>query len=81
MLNVETLFETLGQVYVQSMYNTLFCTTDLANSSQEGGLKDIDIELLHLLLTHLVHSKDLSGISAEQKEVFLKALRKGKSIV
>ncbi|KAL4234231.1 CCR4-NOT transcription complex subunit 1 [Mactra antiquata] len=43
---------------------------------QEGGLQDIAIEVLHLLLAHLVHSKEQFGIGAEQKEAFLKTLRK-----
>ena len=44
----------------------------------EGGLQDVAVEVLHLLLTHLVHSHQQLGISAQQKEAFLKALRKGR---
>ena len=44
---------------------------------QEGGLQDIAIEVLHLLLAHLVHSKEQFGIGVDQKEAFLKTLRKG----
>ncbi|KAL3860717.1 hypothetical protein ACJMK2_010802 [Sinanodonta woodiana] len=43
---------------------------------QEGGLQDIAIEVLHLLLTHLVRSKEQFGIGADQKEAFIKTLRK-----
>ncbi|XP_060561916.1 CCR4-NOT transcription complex subunit 1-like [Ruditapes philippinarum] len=43
---------------------------------QEGGLQDIAIEVLHLLLAHLVHSKEQFGIGVDQKEAFLKTLRK-----
>ena len=43
---------------------------------QEGGLQDIAIEVLHLLLTHLVHSKEQFGIGTEQKKAFLQLLRK-----
>lgn len=46
------------------------------NLRQEGGLQDIAIEGLHLLLTHLVRGKDHLGIGADQKEAFLKTLRK-----
>ncbi|CAH1779661.1 unnamed protein product [Owenia fusiformis] len=42
------------------------------DSVAEGGLHDAPIELLHLLLTQ----KDQSGITPEQKEAFLEALRK-----
>lgn len=47
------------------------------NVRQEGGLQDIAIEGLHLLLTHLVRGKDQLGIGADQKEAFLNTLRKG----
>ncbi|GAB1606660.1 Hypothetical predicted protein [Argonauta hians] len=46
------------------------------NVRQEGGLQDIAIEGLHLLLTHLVRGKDQLGIGADQKEAFLNTLRK-----
>jgi hypothetical protein len=44
---------------------------------QEGGLQDIAIEVLHLLLTHLIRAKDNLGIGTDQKEAFLQTLRKG----
>lgn len=44
---------------------------------QEGGLQDIAIEVLHLLLAHLVRSKEQFGIGVDQKEAFLTTLRKG----
>lgn len=48
--------------------------------SQEGGLQDVAIEVIHLLLAHLVKGKDQFGIGADQKEAFLQTLRKGKPI-
>ena len=44
---------------------------------QEGGLQDIAIEVLHLLLAQLVRTKEQFGIGADQKEAFLTTLRKG----
>ena len=44
---------------------------------QEGGLQDVAIEIIHLLVTNLVRSKDNFGIGTDQKEAFLKTLRKG----
>jgi len=48
-----------------------------SSGSQEVGLQDTPIEVLHLLLTHLFQGKERFGISREQKEAFLKLLRKG----
>ena len=48
-----------------------------SGSGQEVGLQDTPIEVLHLLLTHLLQGKDKFGISREQKEAFLKLLRRG----
>ncbi|KAL5022887.1 hypothetical protein ScPMuIL_002042 [Solemya velum] len=45
-------------------------------SRQEGGLLDIAIEVLHYLLTHLFKGKEQFGIGADQKEAFLKTLKK-----
>ena len=44
----------------------------------EGGLQDVAVEVLHLLLTHLVHNQQQLGITSQQKDAFLKVLRKGK---
>nr|XP_006813651.1 PREDICTED: CCR4-NOT transcription complex subunit 1-like [Saccoglossus kowalevskii] len=47
------------------------------SSNQEGGLNDIAVEVLHLLLTHLLHGpKDHSGIGTDQKEAFLNTLKR-----
>ncbi|XP_070574645.1 LOW QUALITY PROTEIN: CCR4-NOT transcription complex subunit 1-like [Ptychodera flava] len=47
------------------------------SSNQEGGLNDIAIEVLHLLLIHLLHGpKSQSGIGTDQKEAFLNTLRR-----
>ena len=56
------------------MFSELFLDTTVR---QEGGLQDIAIEVLHLLLAHLVRSKEQFGIGVDQKEAFLKTLRKG----
>jgi hypothetical protein len=44
----------------------------------EGGLTDVAIEVLHLLLTYLLYTpqKDV-GIGEDQKQAFLNTLRKG----
>lgn len=44
---------------------------------QEGGLQDAGIEALYLLLSPLIRGRDTYGIGKEQKEIFLKILRKG----
>lgn len=43
---------------------------------QEGGLQDVAIEVLHLLVVHLIRNKDNFGIGNDQKEAFLTTLRK-----
>lgn len=43
---------------------------------QEGGLQDVAIEVLHLLVVHLIRNKDNFGIGNDQKEAFLSTLRK-----
>ncbi len=50
-------------------------------SNREGGLHDIPIEVLHLILSCLVQGKDQLGITPEQKEAFLKTLRKGNVLI
>ena len=44
---------------------------------QEGGLQDIAIEVLHLVLNELTSNQENLGISAEQIDQFLKAIQKG----
>lgn len=48
----------------------------------EGGLTDVAIEVLHLLLTYLLYTpqKDV-GIGEDQKQAFLNTLRKGRQQV
>lgn len=47
-------------------------------SRPEANLVDLSVEILHLLLTHLLHnSKDQLGIASSQTAAFLKALKKG----
>ncbi|XP_078337543.1 CCR4-NOT transcription complex subunit 1-like isoform X2 [Crassostrea virginica] len=43
---------------------------------QEGGLQDVPIEVIHLLLSNLFKCKDNFGIGSEQKEIFIKTLQK-----
>lgn len=46
-------------------------------SRPEANLVDLSVEILHLLLTHLLHnSKDQLGIASSQTAAFLKALKK-----
>ncbi|KAJ8302566.1 hypothetical protein KUTeg_018962 [Tegillarca granosa] len=47
-----------------------------ADIRQEGGLQDVAIEVLHLLLTNLFKTKDHFGIGDDQREAFLKTLKK-----
>lgn len=47
-----------------------------ADIRQEGGLQDVAIEVLHLLLTNLFKAKDHFGIGDDQREAFLKTLKK-----
>lgn len=48
-------------------------------SRQEGGLQDSDIEILHLLLSHLVTEREQFGIAQEALDTFLKAVRRGET--
>lgn len=66
------------QFVKQKLPDLLRSYVDAADAAvrQEGGLQDIAIEVLHLLLAHLVHSKEQFGIGVDQKEAFLKTLRK-----
>lgn len=43
---------------------------------QEGGLQDVPIEVIHLLLSSIFKCKDNFGIATEQKEIFIKTLKK-----
>ena len=63
---------------IQALLYLIFLFPCLPDSTgnQEGGLGDSGVEVLHLVLSHLVHGNDQFGISAEQKEAFLKTLRK-----
>lgn len=51
------------------------CDSDTGR--QEGGLQDSDIEILHLLLSHLVTQREQFGIAPETLDTFLKAVRRG----
>lgn len=48
------------------------------NSNSEDSLQHVPTEVLHLILTHLLHSAyEQFEISSEQKEEFIRVLRKG----
>ncbi|XP_055890770.1 CCR4-NOT transcription complex subunit 1-like isoform X2 [Biomphalaria glabrata] len=49
---------------------------DVDTGRQEGGLQDSDIEILHLLLSHLVTERDQLGIAQETLDTFLKTVRR-----
>ena len=46
---------------------------------QEGGLTDVAIEVLHRLLSHVIHGpREQVGVGDDQVIAFLETLRKGK---
>ena len=46
------------------------------SSGQEGGLAEVAIEVLHLLLSHLLESpKDEVGVNADAVETFVRTMR------
>nr|QOW64962.1 hypothetical protein [Lymnaea stagnalis] len=49
---------------------------DVDTGHQEGGLQDSDIEILHLLLSHLVTEREQFGIAQETLDTFLKTVRR-----
>ena len=45
---------------------------------QEGGLTDVAIEVLHRLLSHVIHGpRDQVGVGDDQVTAFLETLKKG----
>ena len=50
------------------------------SSSFEGGLGDVAVEVLHLLLSYLLQRSEdeTGGISADTVESFVQVLRRGK---
>lgn len=45
---------------------------------QEGGLTDVAIEVLHRLLSHVIHgARDQVGVGDDQVSAFMETLRKG----
>lgn len=44
---------------------------------QEGGLQDVDVEILHLVLNQIQSNKENFGLATEQKDAFYRTLRKG----
>ena len=63
---------------ILSYYTLLYILllTDL-NSGLEGGFGDLAIEVLHILLSHLIHnSEDEVGVSPESVLTFIETLRR-----
>ena len=49
------------------------------SSGFEGGLGDVAIEVLHMLLSYILqHTEDELGIIPDSVEAFVQALRRGK---
>jgi len=45
---------------------------------QEGGLTDVAIEVLHRLLSHVIHGpRDQVGVGDDQVSAFMETLKKG----
>ena len=55
------------------MHNTLLPSVD------PGVLTEIAIEVLHLVLSNLLHSSHDLGVATEQKQKFLKKLKEGEN--
>ena len=55
----------------------MFCLVADTGTTAEGDFQDIPPEVLHLILTHLNTNHEQFGISPQQKEAFLTALKKG----
>jgi hypothetical protein len=70
--------ETCFVVYLGDDLRCLFLRFPDSTVKQEGSLQDAPIEVIHLLLTSLFKCKDNFGIGTEQKEVFIRTLKKGK---
>lgn len=51
------------------------------SSGFEGGLGDVAIEVLHMLLSYLLqHSEDELGMPSDIIEAFIQVLRRGKEL-
>ena len=63
------------------MFAFLFLHIDVGGGL-EGGLTDVAIEVLHVLLTYLLYTPQKEvGIGEDQKQAFLTTLRKGRNII
>jgi len=49
---------------------------DVDTGSQEGGLQDSELDILHLLLSHLTSDREQLGIAQDTLDTFLKAVRR-----
>lgn len=56
---------------------SFICLSDVG-SVQEGGLTDVAIEVLHRLLSHVIHGpRDQVGVGDDQVAAFMETLKKG----
>lgn len=57
--------------------SNLVCLSDVGGV-QEGGLTDVAIEVLHRLLSHVIHGpRDQVGVGDDQVSAFMETLKKG----
>ena len=57
------------------------CLSDVGGV-QEGGLTDVAIEVLHRLLSHVIHGpRDQVGVGDDQVSAFMETLKKGLSLI
>lgn len=65
--------------FVTLFWLNLFISLHLDTASNlEGGLPEISVEVLHLILTHLIGNNN-SGVKPELKENLTNRLKKGKT--
>ena len=56
---------------------SFICLSDVGGV-QEGGLTDVAIEVLHRLLSHVIHGpRDQVGVGDDQVSAFMETLKKG----
>ena len=60
------------------MYMYLYVIIADMSSGYEGGLGDVAIEVLHMLLSYLIqHSQEDLSVSKENLDAFISILRRG----
>ncbi|XP_013418035.1 CCR4-NOT transcription complex subunit 1 [Lingula anatina] len=66
-----------AQFVKQKFPDLLRCHLDSDPSvSQESGLQEVAVEVVHFLLTHLAKDRESFDISSDQKEAFIKSLQR-----